>query len=257
MNSLLRKITKKIQQTFNCEYRKFKGVILPPVEMRLMGEKFYNDQFYLDSSLREGDRFASRLKVNGNTVLLEIGCSSGRSVIGLIEKVGRIKRYVGVDANLRNATWCNKYIASRYDFCEFHYIDLWHILFNPNGSLKVDENFKLNFETGTFDILYLQSVLPNSVDWEIRIFAREYFRLLKPGGILFLTTFIEENVPDMTENPENYVMKCTYPRQIVRFEKNFFLKMFTDAGFLVDSYEQGTEVDYQSAVYFKKPQVRS
>ena len=69
-----------------------------------------------------------------------------------------------------------------------------------------------------------------------------------------MTDFIEENVPDMTENPENYVMKCTYPRQIVRFEKNYFIKMFTDAGFIVDSYEQGTEIDFQSAVYLKKPE---
>ncbi len=253
MSSLLRKVIKKFQRTFSCEYRKYKGIILPPIEMRLMGEKFYNDQFYLDSSLREGERFVNKLKVNADTVLMEIGCSSGRSVIGLIEKVGRIKRYVGVDANLRNVKWCNQYIARKHDFCEFHYIDLWHILFNPNGSLKLDENFKLDFKENSFDILYLQSVLPNSVDWEIRIFAREYFRLLKPGGTLFLTTFIEENVPEMTENPVGYIMKCTYPRQIVRFEKNFFLKMFTDAGFVLDTYEQGTEVDFQSAVYFKKP----
>jgi len=253
MKNLIRRIIGKIKRTLKRDHRKFKGVILPPLEMRLMGEKFYNDQFYLDSSLHEGDKFANRLKVNEDTVLLEIGCSSGRSVIGLIERVGRIKRYVGVDANILNVNWCNRYIASKHDFCEFHYIDLWHILFNPNGSLKLDDNFRLDFEANSFDILYLQSVLPNSVDWEIRIFAREYFRLLKPGGTLFLTTFIEENVPDMTENPENYIMKCTYPRQIVRFEKNYFLKMFTDAGFVVDSYEQGTEVDFQSAVYFKKP----
>jgi SAM-dependent methyltransferase len=253
MDTLLGRIIKKIQQTFNREYRKYKGVMLPPIEMRLMGEKFYNDRFYLDSSLREGDRFANRLKVNNDTVLMEIGCASGRSVIGLIEKVGRIKRYVGVDANLSNVNWCNKYIASKHDFCEFHYIDLWHILFNPDGAIKLDDHFKLDFEGSSFDIVYLQSVLPNSVDWEIRIFTREYFRLLKPGGTLFLTTFIEENVPDMTENPDNYIMKCTYPRQIVRYEKNYFLKMFTDAGFLIDSYEQGTEVDFQSAVYFKKP----
>jgi SAM-dependent methyltransferase len=253
MKKLTKRIIRKIQSIFKKNYRKYKGVILPPIDIRLMGEKFYNDQFYLDSSLREGDKFADRLKVNKDTVLMEIGCSSGRSVIGLIEKAGRIKRYVGVDANLRNVNWCNKYIASKHDYCEFHYIDLWHILFNPNGSLKLDENFKLDFEGNSFDILYLQSVLPNSVDWEIRIFAREYFRLLKPGGTLFLTTFIEENVPDMTENPGNYIMKCTYPRQIVRFEKNYFLKMFTDAGFSVDCYEQGTEIDFQSAVYFKKP----
>lgn len=253
MKNLIRRIIGKFKRTFNIDYRIYRGILLPPIEMRLMGEKFHDDQFYLDSSLREGDKFANRLKVNEDTVLLEIGCSSGRSVIGLIQKVGRIKKYVGVDANILNVNWCNKYIASKHDFCEFHYIDLWHILFNPNGTLKLDENFKFDFEADSFDILYLQSVLPNSVDWEIRIFAREYFRLLKRGGTLFLTDFIEENVPDMTENPENYVMKCTYPRQIVRFEKNYFLKMFTDAGFVLECYEQGTEIDTQSAVYFKKP----
>jgi SAM-dependent methyltransferase len=253
MKTLIRRIYNKIYQTLKPKYRKYKGVLLPPIEMRLMGEKFYNDRFYLDTSLREGDRFANRLKVNENTTILEIGCASGRSVIGLIEKVGRVKRYVGVDASLKNVKWCNKYIAGKNDYCEFHFIDLWHILFNPEGSLKLDDNFKLDFEGNSFDIVYLQSVLPNSVDWEIRIFAREYFRLLKPGGTLFLTDFIEENVPDMTENPDNYVMKCTYPRQIVRFEKKYFLKLFTDAGFVLDTYEQGTEVDFQSAVYFKKP----
>jgi SAM-dependent methyltransferase len=253
MKALIQKITWKIKRSFRQKYRKYKGIILPPIEMRLMGKKFYNDQFYLDSSLREGDRFVNRLNVNKDTEILEIGCASGRSVIGLIEKAGRVKRYVGVDANILNVNWCNTYIASKHDYCTFQYIDLWHILFNPTGSLKLDENFRLDFPGDSFDILYLQSVLPNSVDWEIRIFAKEYFRLLKPGGILFLTDFIEENVPDMTENPDNYIMKCTYPRQIVRFEKNYFLKMFTDAGFVLDSYEQGTEVDSQSAVYFKKP----
>jgi len=252
MKTLILKILNKIKRTFKRNYWVYNGVILPPKEMRLMGDKFYDDKFYLDSSLREGDLMVNRLHVTKDTVMLEIGCASGRSVIGLIQKAGRIKRYVGVDANLSNVKWCNKYIAGKYDFCEFHYIDLWHILFNPDGALKLDENFKLNFEAGTFDLLYIQSVLPNSVDWEIRIFAKEYYRLLKPGGTLFVTDFIEENVPDMTENPENYVMKCTYPRQIVRFEKNYFIKMFTDAGFVVESYEQGTEIDFQSAVYLKK-----
>jgi ubiquinone/menaquinone biosynthesis C-methylase UbiE len=244
---------KRIRKKFQKDYSLFNGIILPPKEMRLMGEKFYNDKFFLDSSLHEGARFVNELKVNANTEILEIGCASGRSVIGLVEKVKSVKRYVGLDAQLRNVNWCNKYIASKYKYCEFNFIDLWHILFNPNGTLKLDDNFKLNFDAESFDLLYLNSVLPNSVDWEIRIFAKEYFRLLRPGGTLFLTDFIEENVPDMTENPENYVMKCTYPRQIVRFEKNYFIKMFTDAGFVLDSFVYGQEIDTQSALYFHKP----
>lgn len=222
--------------------------------MRLMGEKFYDDGYYLESALREGERFVSRLHVSKDSNVLEIGSASGRSIIGLIQKAGDVGRYVGIDVNENNVRWCNKYIAGRHSFCEFYHVDMWNILYNPEGKIKLDDNFRLDFDDGTFDIVYLQSVLGNTLDWEIRIFANEYFRLLKPGGILFLTAFIEENVPDMTENPENYVMECTFPQQIMRFEKAYFLKMFTDAGFQVDAYEQGTEVDSQSAVYLKKPQ---
>jgi SAM-dependent methyltransferase len=243
MYSVSKKLTKDYSQYV---------IKLPPQSMRLMGSKFYSDDFYLKSSLAEGDRFVNKLHVNERTEILEIGCASGRSVIGLIERTGRVKRYLGLDANKRNVLWCNKHIASKYDFCSFQYIDMYHILFNPNGKIKVDDDYRIPLEDNSFDIVYLQSVLPNSIDTEVRIFAREYFRLLKPGGTLFLTSFIEENVPDMTENPEGYVMNCTYPRQIMRYEKSFFLKLFTDAGFVVDSYEQGNEVDSQSAVYLKK-----
>ena len=252
----IKEVFKKIKKKFGKDYRKYNGIILPPINMRLMGEKFYDDKFFLDSSLHEGKRFANELKVNKNSEILEIGCASGRSVIGLVEKVGTVKRYVGLDAQLRNVNWCKKYIGAKNKFCEFYFIDLWHILFNPNGTLKLDENFRLNFDAESFDLLYLNSVLPNSVDWEISIFAKEYFRLLKPGGTLFLTDFVEENVPDMVENPEGYVMKCTYPRQIVRFEKNYFIKLFTDAGFILDNYIYGEEIDTQSAFYFSKPSKR-
>ncbi|HEX2394297.1 MAG TPA: class I SAM-dependent methyltransferase, partial [Bacteroidales bacterium] len=189
-----------------------------------MGEKFYNDDYYFQSALVEGDRFVNKLQVNQNSEILEIGCSSGRSVIGLIERAGRVKRYVGLDAKRANISWCNKYIATRSNFCSFQYINLYSILYNPTGTIRVDENFRLNFESESFDIVYVQSVLPNYFDGEIRILAREFHRLLKPDGTLFLTSFVEENVPPVTENPENYIMVCTYPRQIIRFEKNFFIE---------------------------------
>jgi SAM-dependent methyltransferase len=253
MDSIYTRINRRVKKIFEKDYSKYKGVILPPGKMRLMGDKFYDDAFYLESSLREGERFITKLPVTKDTEMLEIGCSSGRSVIGLIQKAGPIKRYVGVDANKRNIDWCNKYLGGNYPYCEFVNVDLWHILFNPNGSVKLDENFRYPFNNNAFDIVYLQSVLPNSVDWEIKIFAKEFYRLVKPGGTLFLTDFIEENVPYMTENPENYKMVCTYPRQIVRFEKNYFIKMFTDAGFELKTFIYGTEVDGQSELYFTKP----
>lgn len=249
----IRNKTRKTYRRFIKNYRKYNGVVLPPPEMRFMGTKFEDDKYYLDSALHEGERFLNRLNVNSETSLLEVGCSSGRSVIGLIETVGRIKKYVGFDARLANISWCKRFISRNNDWCEFRYIDLWHVMFNRTGVVKVDENFELDCPDNSFDIVYLNSVLPNWGDRDTKIFAKDYFRLLKPGGKLFLTHFIEENVPNVTENPESYGRKYKYPRSIVRYEKNYFLKIFTDVGFILEDFEYGKEIDTQSAVYFSKP----
>lgn len=249
---ILNKVKNKIKGVFVKNYSVYKGAILPHQGMRLMGEKFYDDAYYFDSSLHEAKRLLNVLGLNRNSRMLEIGCSSGRTVIGLTHKAGPIAEYVGVDTKPYNIWWCNKYIAKKNKYCKFIHVDLKHIMFNQNGAIELDENFRYPLSGNHFDIVYLNSILPNNIDTEIKLLAKEFYRLLKPGGKLFLTTFIEENVPPMTENPENYVMECTYPRQIVRYEKNFFIKMFTDVGFKLTRYDQGTEIDSQSAVYFVK-----
>lgn len=245
-------VVAKVGLLMKKDYREY-SIKLPPNNMRLMGKKFYNDAYYLKTVLDEGERFANRLNVNENTEILEVGCSSGRSVMGLIQRIPRVKRYVGVDARRTNVNWCKKYISSEFEFCKFQYLDLHHELYNPSGTIKFDDTFRFDFPSESFDIVYLQSVLGNNDDHDVKIFSREFYRLLRPGGKLFLTAFIEENVPDCTANPEGYIMKCEYPKQIVRFEKQFFLNLFKNDGFVVDCYEQGTEIDFQSAVYFSKP----
>jgi SAM-dependent methyltransferase len=245
-------IVAKVGSLMKRDYSAY-SIKLPPISMRLMGKKFYNDAYYLKTVLDEGERFANRLNVNEKTEILEVGCSSGRSVLGLVQRIPRVKRYIGVDARRINVEWCRKHIGSEYNFCTFRYIDLHHDLYNPKGTLKFDDHFKFDFASESFDIVYMQSVLGNNDDREVSIFAQEFYRLLRPAGKLFLTAFIEENVPDCMANPDGYIMKCEYPKQIVRFEKKFFLNLFRKEGFVVDCYEQGTEIDFQSAVYFSKP----
>lgn len=251
----LEKVKKQLKGIFVKDYTVYDGVILPPLGMRLMGDKFYDDAYYLTSSLKEGQRLVNELGVNRSTHMLEIGSSSGRSVIGLLQKTAEVAEYVGVDTKPNNVNWCNQHIARRNKFCRFIHIDLQHIMFNPRGKVVLDSDFKYPLTDNHFDLVYLNSILPNNIDTEIRLLAREFYRMLRPGGKLFLTTFIEENVPQMTENPTNYVMECTYPRQVVRYEKGYFLEMFTSIGFELFKYEQSTEIDFQSAVYFIKPNI--
>ena len=249
-NALLSQAVAGIKNRIKKKYHKHQGIILPPVEMRLMGKKLENDQYYLDTALQEGERFTNRLNVDINSEILEIGCSSGRSVIGLIQKAGKIKRYVGYDSRAQNVDWCKKYISGKYHWCEFRLIDLQHHLFNKSGKIKVDETFTLDVPDQSFDLIYLSSVLPNWTDHEIRIFAKDYFRILRHGGKLFVTNFIEENVPPVTSNPDGYGLTYKYPNSVFRFEKGYFLSLFTEAGFKFDEFEYRNEIDGQSSVYF-------
>jgi cyclopropane fatty-acyl-phospholipid synthase-like methyltransferase len=102
-------------------------------------------------------------------------------------------------------------------------------------------------------LVYATGVIPNYLDTEVRLLLHDFNRMLKMGGRVFLTSFCEDNVPDMEENPANYLIdNYTYPRQIVRFEKGYFKKMLDENGFGIESFEHRSEVDFQSAYYLVK-----
>jgi ubiquinone/menaquinone biosynthesis C-methylase UbiE len=252
-NVWLKNTVKYIGKSFKRKYNKYNGVIIPPPEMRLMGDKMVDDKYYFDSAMKEGERFIKKLNVNYNTEVLEIGCSSGRSIIGFIQNGGVAKKYVGFDSLKRNIKWCEKYISGKNGWCKFQYIDLFHVLFNRTGTIMVNENFKLEVPDNSFDLIYLSSVLPNWDDHDIKIFAKDYFRILRHRGKVFVTSFIEENVPDITENPNGYGLKYKYRRSVFQFNKDYFIKIFTDSGFKLNEFEYRNEIDGQSSVYFSKP----
>lgn len=251
-NELLRTIVNHSKKLLKQKYKVYNGVIIPPADMRYMGEKLCDDKYYFETALQEGERFINKLNVNDKTEILEIGCSSGRSIIGFIQKNGKAKRYLGIDSLRSNIRWCNKYISRKNNWCEFQYLDLFHFLYNRTGTIVVNKDFKLDLHDNSFDLIYVSSVFTNWDDIDIKVFAKDFFRLLRSGGKLFVTGFIEENVANLTENPDGYGLKYLYRRSVFRFEKNYFISLFTSEGFILNAYEYQHEIDGQSAVYFSK-----
>lgn len=232
-------------------YHLYKGVILPPRDSRYLREAFRSDKLFYESTVKEGIKLTEKLGVTNNTRILEIGCTTGRTFIGLAHRVPDIY-YIGIDINQWNIDWCRKYLGKNNPNYNFHHFDLRHVMYNPSGTVELNENFRFRYDSNYFDLVYATGVLPNYLDYEIRILMNDFNRMLKIGGRVFITSFVEENVPDMEENPDNYLMVFTYPRQIVRYEKNFFEKLLTEAGFRIDSFEHRTEIDFQSAYYLTK-----
>jgi ubiquinone/menaquinone biosynthesis C-methylase UbiE len=111
--------------------------------------------------------------------------------------------------------------------------------------------FSLPFDPGVFDIIYLHSLFSNLIEKDVRIYAREFRRLLSPRGRVFLTAFVEEGVPPVTINPENYVVKCHGPLCIVRYEKGHLCSVFESCGFEVERFDYGKELDRQSGIYLR------
>jgi hypothetical protein len=83
----------------------------------------------------------------------------------------------------------------------------------------------------------------------IKLYLNEFRRLLEPSGKIFLTAFVEENVPDMEINPPNYKMTWSGPLHCVRYNKEFFESIFLNYNFNIDKFEYGNETNGQSAFY--------
>jgi hypothetical protein len=96
-------------------------------------------------------------------------------------------------------------------------------------------------------------VFTNMEPGDIAIYAREFRRLLKPGGQVFLTAFVEEDVPPVTINPTDYLIEIAGPLHVARYEKGYLLGLLTAAGLEVKHFVQGVELGGQSAVHLRNP----
>jgi ubiquinone/menaquinone biosynthesis C-methylase UbiE len=150
---------------------KHPNVILPPDY--LIYESFQLDyhKYYVQS--KDGARnlvqlFAKHIDLT-NKKILDWGCGPGRIVRHLPELVGNNCTYYGTDYNARTIAWCSQ--------------NLPDIQFNNNtleASLPYEDNF--------FDVIYGLSIFTHLSAVMHKEWYAELYRVLKPGGILLLTT---------------------------------------------------------------------
>jgi SAM-dependent methyltransferase len=124
-------------------------------------------------------------------------------------------------------------------------LDLQNDRYNPEGA-SIDDDFRFPLATGEFDIIYLFSVFTHMIAEDIKIYLREFERLLRPTGKIFLTAFIKDGVPTMSINPPGYAIPWSGPLHCVQYDRRCFEQMLASNGFLVDKY--GAEIDEQTSV---------
>src|SRR5947208_16983983 len=92
---------------------------LPPKALRLCGPMFSDDAYFLESARREADRLLQSFGLRSSSRLLDVGCGVGRLAIGIIDRLGPIKAYRGLDVDPRYVEWCHKHIERAYPPYQF------------------------------------------------------------------------------------------------------------------------------------------
>jgi len=126
--------------------------------------------------------------------VLDIGSGIGRMAVPLTQYLDPAKaRYSGIDPVAGGVNWCRQNITSRYPNFEFRHIDIAHDLYNPKGAIN-GLTLTLPFADKGFDFIIMTSVVTHLPSDEVKTYLDQVSRVLAPGGKLFMTAFVVDDV---------------------------------------------------------------
>ncbi len=156
----------------NIDFKKsHPNVVLPPdyliyESFAINYKKYYTDS--IDTAHWIANHFGKHIELKDKKIL-DWGCGPGRVIRHLPGVVGNGCEYYGTDYNSKSIDWCKQNIPE--------------VKFNLN-SLEA----KLPYPNNYFDAIYGISIFTHLSEQLHHEWYQELHRILKPGGILFLTT---------------------------------------------------------------------
>lgn len=166
---------------------------LPPHRYRQIGPGDFRErgQWLAALLLRNGLRAHDRV--------LDIGCGIGRVALGLTRVLSPEGRYDGFDVDARAVRWCATNLTPRYP--NFHFTHANVATARHNGRGVPATQYRFPWPDATFDFAFATSVLTHLEMDEARQYVREAHRVLRPGGILLATVFVDDGTPSKLAFP--------------------------------------------------------
>lgn len=230
----------------------FDGTVLPPRDARPCGPTHKDDAYYLKTAEDHASMLMEKLGVGPGKSLLDVGCGPGRIAIGFVRQLGDDLYYEGLDVVERSIRWANENITSAHPTYRFSRLNLKNERYNPRG-VALQEGFRFPFPDESFDFVVLFSVFTHMMPPDVRTYLRDFRRVLKPGGRILATAFVEDGVPDMEENPPGYLgQEWSGALHCVRYERAFFGHMVEECGLRLD-WEDPEHHLNQRHLYFSRP----
>jgi SAM-dependent methyltransferase len=219
--------------------------------MRLCDPEFKDDAFYLESAESEANRLATHFGCGRHTRVLDIGCGQGRLATGIIRVIGDID-YIGIDVDKESIDWCRRYIERHHKSFHFHRLDVANERYNPRG-VPLSDGFQFKLAPTSVDIVYLYAVFSNMTEHDMRIYLKDCARILADGRDVFFTAYVEDDVPDISINPDGYIYEsCVGPLHVVRYNRLHLFTILSELGYRVEKFTHRSEADGQSAIYLRR-----
>ena len=159
--------------------------------------------------------------------------------------------YMGLDVDNSSIDWCRRFIGRKHHSFKFKHLDIYNERYNKTGT-TIGDDFHFDLKPRSFDIIYLFSVFSHTTEYDMVSYIKDFSRILDENGRVFFTAFVEDDVPDISVNPENYQVKCSGPLHVVRYRKDYLFSTIDESGYSIAEFTHGTEADGQSALYLSK-----
>ncbi len=173
------------------------SIPLPPPEIRQGGGPLRNDDSYLLKTAQEDVEMMKGIGLSEAAHILDFGCGPGRIALGLINE-GWNGSYTGVEVNQRHVKWAAANLTPLFPSYRFVGVDAPNARYNPKGS----DSRRLPLDDGSVDFICAFSVFSHMLADDTLTYLREFRRVLSASGKAYITAYIAQDVPDVTENPE-------------------------------------------------------
>ncbi|WP_425392321.1 class I SAM-dependent methyltransferase [Ekhidna sp.] len=204
-----------------------------------------------------------------NDDVLDVGSGYGRMAIPLTDYLESNSRYEGIEIIPRAVDWCVNNITPKYANFNFTRINVKNGRYNPSGTINAHE-YKFPFEDESFDFVFLTSVFTHMLPKDLENYMAEISRVLRKGGISFITYFILNNdsTPLIDSGNSTYHLKFTYegcriekledPEYAIAYEEDYISSLNSKFNLKIQSTFYGNwcgrdkSTDFQDIVVAEK-----
>lgn len=121
--------------------------------------------------------------------VLELGCSNGRTMLGLLDYLQPPGRYEGLDILPRQVEFAQKQIHAKFPHFNFSLSDVRNGLYNPTGRLRA-ETVEFPYPARSFDVIYAASLFTHLLPHAASHYLEESRRVLGADGQCLFSFFI-------------------------------------------------------------------